>query len=373
MKKILFLTNVPSPYRVDFFNELGKLIDLHVIYERKKPSDRDKSWCAKKAINFKETYLNGINVGNDSAFSFSILKYLRDKSYDIILVGGYSTPMGMLAIEYLKIANKPFILNGDGGIIKEDSNFKYKFKKHFIGSASAWLSTGKNTTDYFMNYGGKENKTFEYPFTSIKEQDIVQSVVGENEKKQLRKKLLLVEENIILSVGQFIHRKGFDVLIESMKAMPKNYGVYIIGAKPTEEYLKLKEDYNLTNLHFVGFKTKQYLSEYYKAADLFVLPTREDIWGLVINEAMSYGLPVITTEACVSGIELIKNNENGYIIPVDDTKELANKIITIMDNKELKLAMAIKSIETIKEYTIENMALRHIEIFNIILGGKYGK
>lgn len=368
--KILFLTNGPSPYRVDFFNELGKSTDLHVIYERKQPSDRDKSWSTKKAINFKETYLNGINVGNDSAFSFSFLKHVRDKSYDIIIVGGYSTPMGMLAIEYLKIANKPFILNADGGIIKEDSNFKYKFKKHFIGSASAWLSTGKNTTDYFMNYGGKENKIFEYPFTSIKEGDIVQSVVDENEKKELRDKLSLVEENIIISVGQFIHRKGFDVLIESMKVMPKTYGVYIIGANPTEEYLKLKEDYGINNLHFVGFKTKRDLSEYYKAADLFVLPTREDIWGLVINEAMAFGLPVITTENCVAGIELIKNNENGFIIPIDNESELANKIMTIIDNRELRLNMSINNIEVMKKYTIENMALKHIEIFNNILKDK---
>ena len=62
------------------------------------------------------------------------------------------------------------------------------------------------------------------------------------------------------------------------------------------------------------------------AADAFVLPTREDIWGLVINEAMAYGLPVVTTDRCNAGLELIKNNVNGYVVHVDDKGELAKKL-----------------------------------------------
>ena len=58
---------------------------------------------------------------------------------------------------------------------------------------------------------------------------------------------------------------------------------------------------DLTNVHFVGFKTKEQLEDYYRAADLFVLPTREDIWGLVVAEAMAYGLGVITTNRCNAG------------------------------------------------------------------------
>ena len=53
------------------------------------------------------------------------------------------------------------------------------------------------------------------------------------------------------------------------------------------------------------------------ASDLFVLPTREDIWGLVINEAMSFGLPIITTRKCIAGTELITDGENGYLLEAD--------------------------------------------------------
>ena len=99
------------------------------------------------------------------------------------------------------------------------------------------------------------------------------------------------------------------------------------------------------------------------SADLFVLPTREDIWGLVINEAMSNGLPIISTNRCIAGLELVKDGENGFIVPVDDVDALSQKIETILSNEQILETMGKKSLEKIKDYTFEQMAKRHMEIF----------
>lgn len=366
--KVLFLTNIPSPYRVDFFNELGKQSELTVLYELERASDRDERWKANKSNNFGEIFLRGKKVGTDSAICFSVLKYLKDKSYDIIVIGGYSTPTGMLAIEFLKFIKRPFILNVDGGIIKNDSKLKYRIKKHFIKSASYWLSTGRNTTNYLLNYGAKEEKIFVYPFTSIKQSDILKSILSKEEKKEIKYKLGIKEEKVVISVGQFIHRKGYDVLLKSCKNIDDKIGVYIIGGKPTDEYLKLKEELNLTNVYFIDFKTKEEIKEYYKAADLFVLPTREDIWGLVINEAMACGLPVITTNKCVAGKELINDKENGFIVPIENKLAIVDAINNIISNNDKARKISKNNIEKIKGYTIEQMAKEHIQIFNKIQG-----
>ena len=148
-------------------------------------------------------------------------------------------------------------------------------------------------------------------------------------KIKLRIKLGLEEEKIVISVGQFIYRKGFDVLIRSAGRLNKNIGIYIIGGEPNDYYLNLKNEYKAENLHFIGFKSKYELAEYYKAADLFVFPTREDIWGLVVNEAMAYGLPVITTNRCISGLELV-DSRNGFIINVNSEEELICSINKIL-------------------------------------------
>jgi len=167
---------------------------------------------------------------------------------------------------------------------------------------------------------------------------------------------------VLLSGAQFTPRMGFDVLLEAMAQLPAGIGCCIVGGEPTEEYLAQAERLGLDHVHFVGFKRKPALAEYFKAADLFVLPTRKDIWGLVINEAMAHGLPVITTDKCIAGLELVKNGENGYLVPVNDITQLADRIAKILEIQESN--MGRKSLEIIKDYTIEKMAEQHIEYLN---------
>ena len=93
--KVLFLTNIPSPYRVDFFNELGKLCDLTVLFETKSAKDRDATWAADKITNFKAVFLKGIRRGVAEAVCPGIFKYLTKKKFDVIVVGMYSSPTGM--------------------------------------------------------------------------------------------------------------------------------------------------------------------------------------------------------------------------------------------------------------------------------------
>lgn len=365
--KVLFTANIPSPYRIEFFNELSKYCELTVLFERNDAKDRNNEWLGNREITFEMKYLKGIKVGNETAFCPGILKYLKKKEYDIIVIGGYSTPTGMYAIQYLKNHKVNFILNCDGGIIKDDSKIKYKIKKHFISSATKWISSGNKASEYLEHYGAKKSDIYEYPFTSIREKDIIDRKLSTTEKEKLKEELEIEEKSIVLAVGQFVPRKGFDVLIKSSQYMQKEIGIYIIGGKTTEEYVNLKLSLHAENIHFLDFKQKTEIEKYYKVADIFVLPTREDIWGLVINEAMGYGLPVITTNQCVAGLELIENEKNGYIVPVNNEKELAEKITKIMDNPSNTEKMAENNIRKIKKYTIEAMAKKHKDIFDQIL------
>jgi len=366
--KVLFLTNIPAPYRVCFFNELGKLCDLTVLFERKTSDERESIWFNNNFTDFKAVFLEGIKINKNTALCFSVTKYLKRELFDLIIVGGYATPTGMLAINYLKLKKIPFALNADGGLInRNESFFKRVIKKYCISSADFWLSTSKITNSYLEHYGANSKAIFIYPFTALLQKDIIKDLIDDKIRKNLRDKLNICEEKVILSVGQFIHRKGFDVLLKACTKIPKEYGVYIVGGEPTQEYLVLKKKLDLNNVHFIGFRFKEELKKYYMASDLFVLPTREDIWGLVINEAMAYGLPVVTTDNCIAGLELVKDYENGFIVPVEDETALANKINKILTDDDLRKKMAKNSLAKIKQYTIENMAKLHMRIFNNFL------
>lgn len=363
--KILFTTNVPSPYRVNFFNELGKLCNLTVLFEKRTSSERDKSWSNYKFENFNGVFLKGISVSVDAAWCCGFKKYLSDKSYDAIVCCNYATPTGMSMVEYMRHHKIQYYIEGDGGFAKSGKGIKEKIKRYFIKGAFGYFSTAKAHDEYYLAYGASADKLYRYPFTSLYSHDIIEKLPSRAEKLIIREELGLTEKKIIVTVGQFIYRKGFDIAIKSMSRCSSDFGLYIIGGKPTEEYIALKKFYSATNIHFLGFKDRETLKKYYYAADLFVLPTREDIWGLVINEAAASGLPIISTNRCVSATELVEDNVNGYVIPVDDENALAEAINKILNNEETIKKMSSASLEKIRKYTFENMARRHMEVFKL--------
>ena len=166
---------------------------------------------------------------------------------------------------------------------------------------------------------------------------------------------------MVLTIGQFIHRKGFDVLLEAWtQELDENYTLVIVGGGEEEnQYKEYISKHNLKNVHLVGFKQKKEIFEYYKAADLFVLPTREDIWGLVINEAMAFGLPVIATDMCLGAVELIENGVNGYIVPVNNCVKLAEAMKKILLTDETMMSQ--NNLKKISTYTYENVIESHIK------------
>lgn len=361
--RVLFLTNVPSPYRVDFFNMLGKYCDLTVLFEKSTSDERDDSWKQYSFENFKGIVLNGVKISTDTSLCLSVKNYLKDKTYDIIICSDFTTPTGMYAVRYMKKHKIPYILESDGGFAKNGAGFKEKIKGYFIKGADCYLSTSKTHDEYYKTYGADSEKIVRYPFSSIKEKDIQTHVVTKEQKKELREKLQIAEEKVVISIGQFIHRKGFDILLESAKNLDDSTGIYIIGGKPTDEYYALVKNLGLSNVHFVGFKKPKELSQYYKAADLFVLPTREDIWGLVINEAIAYGLPVVTTDRCLAGVEIISDGENGYVVPVEDSENLYKAIDKILSDEVLAGKISENNLKKAHMYTLETMVDSHVALF----------
>ena len=359
---VLFVTNVPSPYRVDFFNELGKSVELTVIFERHGASDRDKQWQGDKAQHFTEIYTEDKPIGIDRSVGRNLTKILKSLKFDHLIISGYASPAVMLAIAYCRTHCIPYYIESDGGFNKKDQFPKSILKKFMLRGANGHFVTCEEYRNYLLSLGVNSECIYKYPFTSVKQAEILNKPLAVDEKSVLRKKLGIKEEKIVLSVGQFIHRKGFDVLIEAARKLPDSIGIYFVGGVPTEEYTALVGKYHLRNIHFCGFKDKAALREYYLAADVFVLPTREDIWGLVVNEAMACGLPVITTDRCIAGLELIKNGVNGYIVPVEDVNTLCVTIQNCYSALKRQEGMAEAALQVMRKYTIENMAEVHDQL-----------
>ncbi len=225
--KVLFFTNIPVPYRMDFFNELGKYCDLTVLMENDSAGNSlNRDWLKSYNVeNYLLYILPKIGKASKTRINYGYHKFIKKGKYDIIIVGTYYSVSAMIFIEYLRIKRIPFILNSDGGFIKNDNTIKYLFKKHFISAADAYLSTGKMTSDYLKHYGGTKN-IYQYPFTSMRKSEIPTTVTTNEMKQEARKANKITEKYVILYVGQLIYRKGIDILLKSIKGINKKEEIY---------------------------------------------------------------------------------------------------------------------------------------------------
>ncbi|MDE5987548.1 MAG: glycosyltransferase family 4 protein [Prevotella sp.] len=361
-KRVLIVTNLPTPYKIDFYKELGKYCDLTIVIEARRLATQKFNWNDDNIDTFKLIYLDE-GFLNERKVNFKILRYLK-RSYDYIIIAAYYMPTELLAIFFLKTLRIPYWFESDGGMINRgESELHRRFKNFVVSGAKGYISPSAGSDEYLSYYKANPFKIYRYPFTSLLARDILQTPLTKQEKHVLRAQLSIKEGKVVLAVGQFIPRKGFDILMQAAARMDKSIGFYIVGGIPTEEYLQMQKSLDLENVHFEGFKTKEQLAEYFKAADLFVLPTREDIWGLVINEAMAYALPVITTKKCVAGIELIQDKH--CLVDVEDVDGLRVAMERILNNEDLAKRLAVENLEKISDYTIERMAEAHVKILGL--------
>lgn len=363
--KVFILSTVMAPYRIDVFNELGKLCNLVVCFEQKKDQTRNDKWYQENAQNFKMIKAKGWEKSLNH-IKFSVIKYLKEEKPDFVIFYEYSTITSMMLMQYCIMHKIKYLINCDGAFINEKSKIKEIIKKYYIKKATGCLANGNSAQKYFLHYGAKKENIFLHKFSTLYEKDILKYPPTLEKKREIREELNIDKtKKVFICVGNFIYRKGYDLIIDAAKKF-KNQNILFInigGGNKKAEYENESRKYNLKNIIFEDFKDKETLKKYYDMSNVCIFPTREDIWGLVINEAMSRGLPVITTDRCNAGIELIEDGKNGKIIKAGSCEELINGVKGYLEKTDEELLKeGIESLSKIKNYTIEGIAKSHISV-----------
>lgn len=352
MKKVLYLTNIEVPYRVRFFNELAKYCDLTVLYERERSANRNQAWAGSVQHNFHVKYLKGLKIGNENAFSLEILKEVFSK-YDSIIVGCYNSPVQMLAILMMRLLRIPYILNMDGEPFLSGDGFKKKLKRFFASGAEKYLVAGERSAESLRNALGGEKEIIPYYFSSLSEQEIAEHRLSAGQDRN----------DTILVVGQYFDYKGMDVALEAAR-MDLSLRYKFVGMGNRTELFRQEHEIP-ENVELIPFLQKQELEEEYKKCAMLVLPTRQECWGLVINEAASFGMPIVSTWGSGAAVEFLTEKYPQCLAEPGNPLSLQRAIATMVEEDKEKYRMHL--LQKSVGYSIEANVRMHLQACNIVV------
>jgi glycosyltransferase involved in cell wall biosynthesis len=357
--KTLIITNIPAPYRIPLWNILAQQVDLTLYFMSYTEINRKWNILLDKS-RFKFKILKGIHLPLRKGeftlhFNYSIFTELKKNNFDIIICGSYDSVTVLLAVLYAKLKRKKIVLWYES--VKQSALIKkgilYNLKRTIINMFDKYLVPGHAAKDNLLSFGINEDAIFIAP-NSVDNKLYF--------KAKLKKNNSLVNKyprKNILFVGSFVKRKGIKYLIDAYENLcfKEEIGLIIVGdgvlSNELKQYCLGK---GLKNVFFEGYKNQEQLCEYYGFCDVLVLPSFLEVWGLVVNEAMAAGMPIICSKYAGCAPDLVIHGENGYIIDPEDTETFSKYLSNILNNTQLQKSMGLKSLEIIKNYTPQKTA-----------------
>ncbi len=249
-----------------------------------------------------------------------------------------------------------------------DSSFRTFVRRVLVRFADAFVSNSNAGQQYLIEaLNVPEDKIFTRTYLVPDAGALMKRLEGTESPN------LELKRPIFLYVGRITSRKGIKTLLEAC-AILKNqgyvdYSLLIIGKGDQREELEdfIKERNFEEQVTWAGWVEYGSLGSYFQQADVFVFPTFEDVWGMVVPEAMVFGKPVLCSNGAAS-CELIAEGENGYIFDPRDSQGLAEAIRRFLDNPDLIKSMGERSRELIAQKTPETAAQAYVEVTSFLMG-----
>ena len=341
--RISIITSIRTPYRTKQIEEICRENREHTIdvyYTANENEGRD--WETNESNEFKEYFLEGKKLSEKYGYINSgLIKIVKES--DLRFIGGYEKPTYILLSILCKIYKKKYVIIFDGISISKINNqeLRYKFiiKKFVIKNSHAIFGNGNVSFKYFT-------QKFNYPKEKIYNQyltidgDKIKSLSKYKDlyRNIIREKYKIDDSCKVLHYsGRLIDIKNVEIIINAINNIKDEKITLLVTGDGVEKdrLIKLAKSLNV-DIIVTGFINNQEdLFKHYYAADIFVLPSKEEPWGLVVNEAMYAKLPVLISKECGCSLDLVENN--GYIFNPFDENDLTNKIKILLEDEKLEV------------------------------------
>ena len=365
--RLVVLTEIISPYRIPLFNALAQStgVNPHVIFLAETDPNLRQWRIYKEEIRFSHQILpswrkrlRGYNV----LLNRGVARALSAASPDAILCGGYSYIASWQALFWARSHNVPFLLWSESNLqdLRRGHLLVESLKAEFFRKCSAFVVPGRSAREYLQAYKIPEDVIFTAPNAIENNLFAAEAAVVREDGAAFRKRLDL-PDRYFLFAGRLVREKGvFDLLSAYAKLDPRvrqQVGLVFVGDGASRAQLEEQAVCISPGvIRFAGFAHREQLARYYGLAQILVLPTYTDTWGLVVNEGMACGLPVIVSRAAGCASDLVKENWNGLLVPPRDVSSLTSAMTYLASRPDLCGAMGAHSVQHISQYSPKEWA-----------------
>lgn len=352
MKKVAIITAMPAPYRVDFFSYLMntyKNYEFRIFYITDGKGIREWEVDIKNLKNSVILKSKTISIKRELdiwhvLISYGLIKELKSFQPDILIGSEYNLSIQQ-ALLWTKWKKIPFISWTDGTLNSEkDINRIQKIlRRRVFNNASSFIASSSKAKELQIQYGARPEKIYvSYLTVNIENYKSI--------KTSYSKELIFV--------GSLIKRKGLDLLLEALGKVHTDFILHVVGSGPDDKSLQeLASGVGIQDkVLFHGFKNQKELEELYKKSSIFILPSREDCFGLVTLEAMCNSLAIICSLYADGVYDLILEGKNGFIIDPYKIEEFAEKIELLLSNMEKTALFGRASYRLTEKFSFEKVA-----------------
>jgi glycosyltransferase involved in cell wall biosynthesis len=287
---------------------------------------------------------------------------IRDGGYDAVWLHGYAYAAYVLSFFAAKSCGLPVLIRSETHLGLARPGWRRWLRDEILRIAYRFvdgcLAIGTANRAYYRALGVPNEKIFDVPYTVDNDRFIAAATMGSVERAAVRAKYgLSIDMPVVLYASKFMRRKHPDDLIRVMSTLNDKglkATLLMVGTGEMEEELRnLAISLSLDNVIFAGFINQAELPKIYAASDVFVLPSENEPWGLIVNEVMCAGLPVVVSDEVGCVPDLVKYGVNGFHIKTGDISSLANALDKLLADVPLRHRMGAASLSIIRDWSFE--------------------
>jgi len=329
--RIAWLTNAPSADQIDLLAALAARpdVELSVLYcsPHAVKGEIDSGAPLGRGMALTGSTLPGLEGG--LFFNPSVIRTLVGSAYDVLIISGYAHLTMQLAMLVRVLQRKPWLLFAERPGLNQASFRRRLLRRiamYMVPSAAGVIATGRLAREAFASQLDPLKDLFSVPY-----------LINHTDFLCLKRSSRAPEIVSFMACGQLVHRKGFDVLLKAFERavqVRRDISLTIVGDGPERTALAtLITDDCRDRVSLLGPVPFDERVRVFADADVFIHPARHEGWGVVVQEALAAGMPVIATRQTGAAYDLIDPGTNGFLFDAEDEEALVSYINWFADHR----------------------------------------